>query len=133
MLEEITPYIARDTHETARSNPAGQSPEQIVPGNKREQQDHGRPQLPVRCRPRPKDIDQVFDPILRTDCAANCGQHRGEDQHVAARPPADVVHQEGAGSARRQAWQRYRCVPRRSQAWPVLRSHKTLIDAIGLG
>jgi hypothetical protein len=73
MLEEIVPYIARDTHETGRSNPAGQSPEQIVSGNKSEQQGHGRPQLPVRSRACPKDIDQIFDPILRTDCAANCG------------------------------------------------------------
>src|SRR6266550_6204944 len=139
MLEEITPYIARDSHETAGSDPAGQPPKQIVAGDEREQQDHGRPQLWLRCSPRSQDIDQVFDPVLRTDRAANRGEYRGEDQDVAARMPSGIMHQERAGPARCQTRQRCPSILVRTSIlvrigfWSVLRSHKSPIDAIGLG
>ena len=77
MIEKVAAQIAGDADEGPGGHPAGQPPQQIVTGDQREQQHDGGPQFPIRRAPRAEHVDQVLDPVLRADCAADRGEHGG--------------------------------------------------------
>ena len=102
MLEQVDTKVAADLDEGAGGHPAGEPPQQVVAGDKRQQEDNPRPQLRIGRVPRPEQVDQVLDPILRSDRAADGRQHGSEHDRMTLPMSQHVMQQKPAGAMLRE-------------------------------
>ena len=90
VLEQVDAEVTADQDKGLGRDPAGKPPQQIVAGDKRQQETDRRPQALTVGAARSEGIDKVFDAVLRADGAADCGEHRQQHGNMTAEPSADV-------------------------------------------
>jgi hypothetical protein len=119
VLEQVDAEVTADQDKSLSRDPAGEPPQQIVTGDKRQQETDRRPQGLTVGAARSKGIDKIFDTVLRADGAADCGEHRQQHGKMTAEPSADVSQKKSAGALVRMNWRRYWCTPCRRTRTPL--------------
>ncbi len=103
MIEEVEPEIAADGHEGIGRDPAGEPPQQVVPGDERQQEPYSPPQREIAGLSQTQYVDEVLDGVLRADRATDRAEHGKEHEQVARQPSADIMQEKDAGTVRRIA------------------------------
>jgi hypothetical protein len=93
--EKIAPKIAGHRNEGIIRNPPGNSPEQTVTHDQRNQKREGIPDLVTSGRMEGQCINQIFNTVLRADRGSDRANDRGQDAGMGHKVAANVKETEG--------------------------------------
>ena len=91
MAEKLRTEIAGHPDEGGARDPAGDPPEQIIPGDEQREKQKGGPRPFIRMRAARHGVDQTFDAILGADRAGHSGEHRQHDEAVRHGPARHIA------------------------------------------
>ena len=94
--EQVAPDVAGDGDEGEIADPACESPQQIIGGDQRAEQDEGRPHAGIDAVR--QGVDQKLDAVLRAHRTGDGAQDRGEDERMGQRALPNVTKDKGKGT-----------------------------------